>query len=369
MQGLFLVQSFRSASSRYRVLQYLPYLRERGLSCDVEEVARTLRGRWRQLGGAAEYDFVFLQRKLLPAFWLWRLRRAARKLVFDFDDAIMFRSSSRSDPRSRGRMRAFSRTVRAADRVLCGNRFLHEQCAAVMGEEPRRSTAGISDEWSNAGLRFTGGLTPPARRAVVVPTVVDADRYPLHQSAGDGTVTLGWIGSRSTLRYLEALRPVLEELGRTRPNVRLKVVCDAFPRFTHLPVVRVPWSEATETAEVASFDVGLMPLSADVWSQGKCGLKILQYQAAGVPCVATPVGVNAEFIESHATGFPARSAAEWLAALGRLIDDPLARRRMGRAARTRLVECWSLAAWQPRMLDLLQKLVQESPAPSASGAA
>ncbi|MEX0718799.1 MAG: glycosyltransferase family 4 protein [Planctomycetaceae bacterium] len=332
MRGLFLVQSLAAAATRYRALQYLPYLRAEGMRCDVEEVAATFGDRWRQFARAADYDFVFLQRKLLTAFWWWRLRRTARKIVFDFDDAIMFRSSSRRDPHSRGRMRAFARTVRGADLVLCGNRFLLEQCQAATGNRPSR--------------------------AAIVPTVVDADRYAPHvaraAAPGDDRVTLVWIGSRSTLPYLESLRPALEELGRTHPQVGLKVICDTFPEFARLPVIRVPWSEATEAAEVATCDIGLMPLSDDLWSRGKCGLKILQYQAAALPCVASPVGVNRELIQEGVTGFTATTAAEWLANIERLIDDPAARHRMGAAARERVVDGWSLAAWHPRVLELLR---------------
>src|SRR5690606_27329924 len=123
----------------------------------------------------------------------------------------------------------------------------------------------------------------PQSSVAIVPTVVDAARYPLHPDTdADGFVTLGWIGSRSTLPYLEALRPALEDLAQRRRQVRLKVICDAFPEFAHIPVIHVPWSEATEAAEVAACDIGLMPLSDDQWSRGKCGLKILQYQAAAL---------------------------------------------------------------------------------------
>lgn len=335
MRGLFLVQSVDGAAARYRVGQYLPYLRARGIECAVEAVAATFEERWTQFSRAAEYDFVFLQRKLLPAFWWWRLRRSARKLVFDFDDAIMFRSASKSNPHSRGRMRAFRRTVRGAELVLCGNRFLLEQALDAGGRTNRRTATGAP------------------LRPVVVPTVVDTDCYPEHHSAEPGAVTLGWIGSRSTLRYLEAIGPVLNEIGRTRPGVRLKVVCDRFPEFTGLPVVRVPWSEETEAAELASCDIGLMPLSDDLWSRGKCGLKILQYHAAGIPCVASPVGVNRELINDGATGALATTIDEWVSKLEAMINDATARLSMGRAGRAQVVERWSLAAWQPRLFELL----------------
>ena len=93
-----------------------------------------------------------------------------------------------------------------------------------------------------------------------------------------------------------------ERLGREVPGLRLRMVCDHFLRFESLPVVDVPWSEATEAADVASADIGISWVPDDLWSRGKCGLKVLQYQAAGLPVVANPVGVHPEIIRPGVDG-------------------------------------------------------------------
>src|SRR6266702_1893979 len=111
------------------------------------------------------------------------------------------------------------------------------------------------------------------------------------------------------------------------------MVCDRFLRFESLPVIDVSWSEATEAADVASADVGISWVPDDLWSRGKCGLKVLQYQAAGLPVVANPVGVHPEMIRSGVDGFLASTPDDWVEAIRRLADDPDLRRWMGQNAR------------------------------------
>src|SRR5207253_3934259 len=117
----------------------------------------------------------------------------------------------------------------------------------------------------------------------------------------------------------------------------LKLICDRFLSLRHLPVVRCRWSQAGETAALADADIGISWVPDDLWSRGKCGLKVLQYMAAGLPVVANPVGVQAELVRHGENGFLARTPDEWAEAVGRLAHDPELRRRMGQAGR-RLVE-------------------------------
>lgn len=327
MNGLFLVQNLQSPATRYRVLQYLPYFEQRGVNAVVREVPRSRVQRWRLFRSARNYDFVFLQRKRSGPLLTRCLRRNARVLVFDFDDAIMFRSGRNAEAQSSGRSRQFLRTVQSADAVFCGNRFLAETTA---------------DHNPNT---------------LVVPTSIDVARYPLKQYTQRKAVTLGWIGSQSTLRYLEGLRPVFEEIGAVRRDIELKIVCDRFFDLERMPVRKVRWSSETEVAEVQSFDIGLMPLEMDVWSRGKCGLKILQCLAAGVPVVATPVGVNRDLVEEGVTGLRAATPAEWVEKLLRLADDPSGREQMGRTGRQRVVESYSLEGTAAALCDRIQTLV------------
>jgi glycosyltransferase involved in cell wall biosynthesis len=297
-------------------------------------------GLYRRLHGAA----VILQRKLLPAWELDHLRRSARLLLFDFDDAVFLRDSYASRGlHSLRRMRRFAATVRACDVVIAGNAFLAAHAA-----------------------RWAG-----ANSVQVIPTCVDPALY-ARQNGGDeprrsqnggdeprrspGHLELVWVGSSSTLRGLEAMRPTLNEIGGCVPAARLKIICDRFLQFEALPVVECPWSAAAEAAEIAAGDVGISWIPDDDWSRGKCGLKVLQYMAAGLPVVANSVGVHAEMVRHGATGFLADSPKEWTEAVGRLAGDPELRRRMGTAGRRLLEERYSLGRGATRWLALLDAL-------------
>jgi glycosyltransferase involved in cell wall biosynthesis len=277
-------------------------------------------------------DAVLLQRKLLPCWNLYLLRRAARVLLFDFDDAIFLRDSySPKGLHSPRRLQRFAATIETADFVIAGNAYLHEQAA----------------RWTSAD------------RVHLIPTCVDPGGYSLaqHLRAGDG-VELVWIGSASTLRGLEGTRSVLEKLGQYEPGLRLKLVCDRFMTLRHLPITRCLWSEAGEAAALADADIGISWVPEDLWSRGKCGLKILQYMAAGLPVVANPVGIQAELVQHGRTGFLAQTPEEWLKAVSRLAHDPQLRQLMGRAGRQRVEEAFSTAAGARRWLALLDGIKQ-----------
>src|SRR5207247_208343 len=139
-------------------------------------------------------------------------------------------------------------------------------------------------------------------------------------------------------------------------DVRLKLVSDRFASFGRLRVEPCVWRESTEAAEIAAADVGVSWLPDDLWSRGKCGLKVLQYMAAGLPVVANPVGVQAELVRHGETGFLAETPAQWLEAIGRLAHDPELRRRMGRAGRQRMESAFSVAAGAARWQTLLDGL-------------
>jgi glycosyltransferase involved in cell wall biosynthesis len=226
-------------------------------------------------------------------------------------------------------MRRFVATVRACDVVLAGNSYLRARAARWVDRH------GVH----------------------VLPTCVDVGRYPLAEPvlASDG-VQLVWIGSSSTLRGLQATAPLLEEVGRRVPGLRLKVICDRFLELKRLPVVRCPWVEETEAAELAGADVGISWVPDDQWSRGKCGLKVLQYMAAGLPVVANPVGVHVEMVRHGDNGFLAETPAQWAEAVGRLARDPALRRRLGRAGRRRVESDYSVTAGAARWLNVLEGL-------------
>ena len=342
-----LVESPDHVCCRYRLAAFRPFLERAGCSLDLVALPPRWWARlwlYRRLHGAA----VILQRKLLPAWELDRLRRSARLLLFDLDDALFLRDSyAARGLHSARRLRRFAATARACDAVVAGNAFLAAHAARWAGPN----------------------------RVHVIPTCVDPTLYPPPQPSpargegerppsplsgggwgGGASVQLVWVGSSSTLRGLEAARPTLEEIGRRVPGARLKILCDRFLRFDALPVVERRWSAAGEAAEIAAADVGISRVPDDDWSRGKCGLKVLQYMAAGLPVVANPVGVHAEMVRHGATGFLADTAAEWADAVGRLARDPELRRRMGAAGRRAVEERYGVARGAGRWLALLDGL-------------
>lgn len=342
MKVLFLIQGFEVPSSRYRVLQYLPALKEAGIDATVTPFPETLAEEQRIYSGAGEYDVVFLHRKRLSKFWIRTLRKAAKKIVYDFDDAVMFRDTlSVGEQESVRRRRRFERTCKMADLVIAGNSYL-------------------------AG--FAKPLNP---NTVILPTVIDMARYPSdprgvqRKASGDSlraqapsVITLGWIGDTGSLAYLEAQRPLLEAIGKAVPNLQFKVISSRFPKYENLPVIPAKWTAETEVAELRTFDIGVMPVPDDPWSKGKCGLKLLQYMAAGVPSVASPVGANADILQDGVQGFHAATETQWIEAIRKLAGDVKLRARMGEAAYRRVLEGYSLQSAAPRFTGLLNSLVQ-----------
>ena len=187
---------------------------------------------------------------------------------------------------------------------------------------------------------------------------IDTDRYlPSHREVGSGVV-LGWTGSRSTEPYLELIRDPLVELGRRYKELQLFLIgADAF-EVEELRVIRRDWSLETEGPDLSEFDVGLMPLPDDPWTRGKGGYKILQYQALGIPVVASPVGINREIVEPGVNGFLASTASEWVEHLERLIHDSALRRRMGDAGRKKAEAEYSLKTSRSRFFQILESVAK-----------
>lgn len=322
MKVLALTEGPNHVCYRYRIEAFAPALAARGWTLESLPLDPNTFQRNAQLRAAAASDVVILQRKLLPLWQLRILRRAAKVLVYDFDDALYSRDSySRKGSVSWARLAHFWATVYAADAVLAGNSFLREQAAAYVQPE----------------------------RVHLMPTCVNPELYTqaVHQRRGSD-VKLVWIGQHSTLNCLYLAEPMLAAAAEQLPGLELRVICNRFPTLGGVVVVPRQWSQATETAEVADADIGLSWLPDDTWSLGKCGLKVLQYMAAGLPVVANPVGMNREMVLHGETGFLAATREEWITAITRLASDPDLRRRMGTAGRTFVERHYSVQRWAPR---------------------
>jgi glycosyltransferase involved in cell wall biosynthesis len=331
-----------------RFYQFIPELERRGWSVtvsaffsdgDLEDlyagrrrrvgslIAAALR-RLRAVGTARRFDVVWLEYEVWP--WLpftceTRLFATGVPVVVDYDDAIFHRYDLHGSVLVRSLLGAkIDRVMAAAAVVVCGNDY-------------------IADRARRAG----------ARRVELLPTVVDPERYDQLDSSAGRPFTVGWIGSPSTASYLHLVEESLRDVCGAGQG-RVVLVGSGPVTLAGVPLEVRPWAEETEAAEVASFDVGIMPLPDTPWERGKCGYKLIQYMAAGKPVVASPVGVNRSMVDEGVNGLLAAGSAEWTAALAFLRDDAAARRRMGAAGRRRVEETYGLSAISGKLAAILE---------------
>ena len=275
---------------------------------------------------------VLLQRKLLQPWQLWLLRRAAKRLVYDVDDALFQRDSyHHKQPQSAARSRRFAATVRMADMVIVGNEYLWQQVAAYVG--PHRVQiipTCVEPAWYLPAARYrdwagrSPGVDRPAKHASFAPRDSPPSGCGGQPAAGAGTAR----DFRSA------------------------------PQLPGVKVVPCRWSSATEAADLARADIGINWLPDDAWSRGKCGLRVLQYMAAALPVVANPVGMNREMVIHEKTGLLASTPEQWAEAIARLAADPELRRRMGAAGRQAVMRRWSVAAWGPRLAEAMSHVAR-----------
>lgn len=341
-----------AASSRQRFMQYDPALAAAGMSVDyapflgndhmerlvagrrtpLRAVVRAYAGRLRSLASAGRYDALWVQYELFP-YWPGFLERIAtlwgKPIVLDYDDAI-FHMYDKA-PNALVRTMLGSKLVpllRSATACCCGNDYLRDYAARH------------------------------CNHTIVLPTVVDTDIYvPPSDRATGGPVVVGWIGSPSTWPNVRPLLPMLQELVRDHGIVVRAVGAGAGAERDGFPGLDfIEWSEASEVADVQSFDIGIMPLRDQPFERGKCGYKLIQYMACGKPVVAAPVGVNMDIVREGENGYLVETPEAWRNALIKLVHDPELRKRMGDAGRKRAVRDYSLASQAPRLVDLFRSL-------------
>jgi glycosyltransferase involved in cell wall biosynthesis len=313
---------------RYRLDAYRASLAERGWELDVLPLARSASGFLAQLSQISAADAVVLQRYLLPWWRIQLIRRAAKVLIFELDDALFLRINTSKKPAySARRRRRFRWTVRLADACSVGNAFLRQEAAIERGNDSS---------------------------VHVVPTCVEHANYPVAEHLRTGShAQMVWVGSGSTMRSLYDAQPGMLNAATRLPGLTLKVICDVFPSLEGVRVLPVRWSSETEAREIAAADIGVAWHPDHPWCLGKCGLKVLQFMAAGLPVVANPIGVHSELIVHGKTGFIASTPDEWGEAISTLAQSPKLRREMGEAARRRLIEHYSVERWGPRFAAMI----------------
>jgi len=321
-----LIPDKNAPSCRFRVLQYLEPLKELGINLDVVELSRQKSERRAVLDAAVDFDAVLLHRKLLNRFDYSRLRRRARKLIYDHDDAVMFRDSNAPRLDSRMRRRKWERLVSGADLVIAGNNYL----------------ADLASDYN--------------RKVMVIPTVINLDHYFGESSSSSGLV-IGWMGTSSNFIYLSQIRDAMETVLRDHPEVTFRVVSDRTPDLSGLSIDSKRWSADDEISDLAGFDIGIMPIFDDPWARGKCAFKIIQYFASSLPVICSPVGANLDVVKEGVNGYFASSTEEWRQRLEELLASAGERKVMGRAGRKVVEDKYSLSVMTPRLARVLSSSV------------
>ena len=340
-------------SSRYRFYQFLPYLEKERFDVSVsplfnekyvynlysdkrkikflnplnaffKRTARLLLNR--------NYDLVWMEKEVFP--WIPAsiekfLLKSSIPCIIDYDDAVYHRYDQHRNPLIREALsKKIEKLMAFSTVVIVGNQYIAEYAREV-----------------------------GAKQVEILPTVVDTDIYTQKNYKVNENFTIGWIGSPTTSRHVNVAAPALNQLCQNS-DVQFSVIGALEQDMAEIPVQLIPWKEETEVQELNRFDVGIMPLPDTPWERGKCGLKLIQYMAAGLPVIASPVGVNSEIVDHGISGFLASSTKEWVKYLGILKGDPELRRTMGVAGRGIVEEKYSLEKVAPKLVSILKEAAE-----------
>lgn len=346
MKILFLSSGDRVPSARFRIIPFVRFFRQDGHDCVVAHsfpqkydyfpwmgfrpsqlLKRSIRW-WHWLRARLRhFDLVFIDREIFDApdtRMEERFRDACGRLVLDLDDAVFLRYPEK-----------FRHLMKLADLVVCGNHWLADK------------------------------VSPLNNHICRIPTCVDMDQYS-ERSWNTDTAhvpVVGWMGTVGNLKYLSVAAEALRQLAQEQP-FELRLVVPELSGLqdvdlTGVTVVHDPWNPQAETQQLKQFDVGLMPLFPNQeWDIYKCGLKLIQYLAVGIPGIAAPVGVNSEILDQNQNGFAAQTTQEWLTALRTLTGNAALRKQMGQRGRETVRHRYSVQANYPILRDALLELFQ-----------
>jgi glycosyltransferase involved in cell wall biosynthesis len=346
-----------SPSQRYRLEQWEPLLRERGVEITYEPfedeelhaslykpgmigkklqlVTRGLGRRMSLVRKAKDYDLVYILREaalLGPPVFEKLIHQQRVPIVFDFDDAIFVSYRSPSNGYL-SYLKFASKTkaiCRMASHVMVGNPYLAEYARQVND------------------------------RVTVIPTTIDTEKYrPSAEESSSGPLVIGWTGSYSTVQHLDTLRGALKRLAE-KEAFSLRVIGTPTYELSSINVEAVAWRAETELQDLAGIDIGVMPLPDDKWSKGKCGLKALQFMALGIPTVCSPVGVNTDIIQDDQNGLIASTEDEWVEKLSRLLRSRELRQRLGQAGRATVEQKYSAITQTPRVYEIFKSVVRDA---------
>jgi len=345
-----------SPGQRYRLEQWDPLLRERGVEITYEPfeceqlhsilyesgflgrklqlVAKRLSHRLSTVRKARDFDvvYVFREAALLGPPILERLvHQSGVPIVFDFDDAIFVSYRSPANGYlSYLKFAGKTKTICSiAAHVMAGNPYLAEYARQVNDN------------------------------VTVIPTTIDTHKYKPLPKVDSAVPVIGWTGSYSTVQHLDTLRGALQKLAKHQP-FQLRVIGTPSYKIPGVEVEALNWKADTELQDLSKINIGVMPLPNDAWSRGKCGLKALQFMALGIPTICSPVGVNSDIIHDNENGMLAGSEDEWVEKMSLLLRSREMRERLGQAGRVTVEARYSAKTQAPRVYDIFESVVRSA---------
>ena len=339
------------ASSRYRSYQYFEGLQNAGNDITafalfpdryVEvfyktgrkpllTVFRSYLQRIFQLLSLKDHDIVFVEYELFPYLPLWVEKlflKKFRKLVLDYDDAIFHNYDDSNNPIVR--------------------RFLSDKIYKL---------CGLADLVITGSPYLTKSLEAHAEKIVEIPTSLDLSRYQNVKTSESNTFRIGWIGSKTTSINIQEIIPAIRQL---QVSTKLMLVLIGFDTsqvelLKDLPFEVVTWTASGEADTIASFDVGIMPLSDNKFNLGKCGFKLLQYMACGLPTISSPFPANIKINRDNNNLF-AVTSEEWLNAFENVLADRQYFKKTGVRNLEIVKEFYSVQANLPEYIRLFNEL-------------
>jgi glycosyltransferase involved in cell wall biosynthesis len=348
MKVLYLTKYSRNAaSSRLRSFQYFSELEESGIEITVKPffddnyLDRLYRKqpqnpisilgyyffRFLVLFSVFGYDKIVIEKELFPYFFSWFekiLKLLGIKYIVDYDDAIFHNyDMSKSKIISLLLKRKIDNVMKYSYCVIAGNSYLAERA-------------------TNAG----------AVKVVILPTVIDLNRYEVKKGYGSEQPVIGWIGSPTSFKYISKLMPVLNQLI-DKYNCKLQIVGAQTDLKFSKNVEFIPWTESSEVSNIKMFDIGIMPLENTPWELGKCSYKLIQYMGCGIPVVASLVGMNRKVVEDGLNGFLVSTSEEWFQAIEKLITNENLRKKLGEAGREKVESFYNLEKQSKLLISVL----------------
>ncbi|HET8860152.1 glycosyltransferase [Marivirga sp.] len=277
----------------------------------------------------APYGFIFIHREAAPIgppLFEWAIHSIWRKrIIYDFDDAIWL-----EDPTEKGSLKArfkWKSKVKSickwSYKVSCGNEYL---------------------------AQFAQNLN---KQVVINPTTIDMQYHKEIKVSNSDKIVIGWTGTHSTLPYLKILMPVLDQL-RKEYEFELLLISNQKPNFDVNYMRFLKWNKESEIEDLNQMDFGIMPLTNDIWSKGKCGFKLLQYMAIKKPIVASSVGVNKKLLKESEAGFEANTDKEWKEAIIKLLNDAELRQTFGISGQNYVKNFYSVNTNKKTFISLFQ---------------